>query len=651
MSADTKTVFELRKAGKIDEAYKMAQQLYEAQPDDEWVNKAMFYTLYDKIKAESEHMDNNTQVLLGKQVSQLKLPEDDKAINTCLGIIKRILDPNYDKLQQASEFSKKGLFKKAVDIYKVIIVNYKEDEYVNICYGWDLYRLAKEIIVKTPDNFRECKTCLNYYLKLSNPRPSHLHSSILRLALKLAKDDKLDIVAFAKMWDLNTFDSEDFRPSVFEGKTYPSLAEQAYQELFKELSRNPNHENVEHFSSFLDKAIETFPDNIWLIYYKVKILSSLHENDQALKYMIKVLRKKSSEYWAWKYAGDILAGSDDLERSVSCYCKAMLCTGEEDKLLRVKADFVPILVKSGYTTEAVIEVNNVLASNDDKLKQEISQYQSEPWWVTKLDKKESNKEFYLKMSASASDLLHHDLPWHKAVFVETFRTKQKNKELAKLMIVEEPGKLTETVTSTKNYPVLKKLTPGQAVMVKYTIEEGKLNVLGLELRNDGFAWDILPSQIAVVDHINEGKNIVHCISINRSHISYGHRTGQKDMLRADSVYGGVIRLTGSNEVSMFEVGMPLEIRAFSKVSSKGIILDIRGYTKLEPDATDSDLVMSFSGNVRINDYGYGFVDNVFIHASMVSEHQLVNSDQVHGRAIRKFVKRENAWGWHCFRID
>ena len=84
------------------------------------------------------------------------------------------------------------------------------------------------------------------------------------------------------------------------------------------------------------------------------------------------------------------------------------------------------------TTEAVIEVNNVLASNDDKLKQEISQYQSEPWWVTKLDKKESNKEFYLKMSASASDLLHHDLPWHKAVFVETFRTKQKNKELAKL---------------------------------------------------------------------------------------------------------------------------------------------------------------------------------------------------------------------------
>ena len=651
MSVDTKIVFDLRKEGKIDEAYEKAQQLFEANPEDEWVKKAMFFTLYDKIKAADINGDKEGLKLWVNKVDLLQLPEDDEAIDKCLSIIRSMNDPNHDLLQQAREYSKQKQYKKAVEIYKSVIADYKEDEYVTNSYGWDLYHLAKESLDKTPTNIREVKIYLNDYLKLSNPRPSHLHSVILRMSLKLSKDEKLDMVVFARMWDLSKLEHEDFQTSVFEGKTYPSLAEQAYQELFKQLSKSPTWDNAQYFDRFLEKAIETFPDNIWLIYYKVKILSSLREFDVALRYMISVLRKKSREHWAWRYAGDIMAGSDNLEMAVSCYCKALLCSGEEDQLIKVRAGFVPLLVNSGKLKEAVIEVNKILASNDEKLKQDMKKHQSAPWWDPKVDRNASNKQFYMERSQKATDLLHQDLPWHKALYLETFKTKQKNRELARFTVEEESRGLKETVAATKNFPVLSKMTRGQPVKLKYSVEGDKLNVLALEPREDGSAWDLLPDRIAVVDGVNPVKNIVYCISIKGKRITYSKYLWSKDMLAAGSIYKGTIHIHNSSELDNFKVGTPLEIKAITKTGKEEEYLDIVSYKIADPETDLGELVCIFSGNIRITETGLGFVDNVFFHASTVKEHQLADMDKVSGKALRSFDKKKKAWGWKCYLIE
>lgn len=651
MSVETKIVFDLRKSGKIGEAYEKAQQLFEANPEDEWVKKAVFYTLYDKIKAAVDNGDKEGLKLWVKKVDLLQLPKGDEVIDNCQSKIRRMLDPNHDLLQQASEYSKQKQYKKAVEIYKSVIADYKEDEYVNNSYGWDLYHLAKECLDKVPTNTREVKIFLNDYLKLSNPRPSHLHSVILRMALKLSRDEKLDMVVFARMWDLSKLDHEDFQTSVSEGKTYPSLAEQAYQELFKQLSKSPTRENAQYFDSFLEKAIETFPDNIWLIYYKVKILSSLREFDVALRFMISVLRKKSGEHWAWRYAGDIMTGSDNLEMAVSCYCKALLCSGEEDQLIKVRAGFVPLLVRLGRPTEAMIEVNKILAGNDEKLKQVMKKYQATPWCDPKVDTNASNKQFYLERSQKATDLLHQDLPWHKALYQETFKTKQKNKELARFTVEEESGGLKETVASTKNFPVLNKMTRGQAVKLKYSVEGDKLNVLALEPREDGSAWDLLPDRIAVVDGVNPVKNIVYCISIKGKRTTYSKYFWSKDMLAAGSIYKGTIHIHNASELSKFKVGTPLEIKAIMKTGKEEEYLDIVSFKFADPQTDMGELVCSFSGNIRITETGQGFVDNVFFHASTVTENHLADMDKVSGKALRNFDKKKKAWGWKCCLIE
>ena len=530
MLNDVKTVYRLRKEGKNDEAYIVAKQLYEAQPDDDWVNRAMFFTLYDKIKASAGNLDNGAITLLKNQIAQLKLPEDNQIINNCLRNIKIILDPYHNKLQQAKELSKQGSLRKAVEIYKSIISNYSDDEQINNSYGWDLYRLAKEVLNKSPANFRESKLYLNDYIKLSNTRPSNLHSCVLQLALKLAKDEKLDIIAFVKMWDLNKFETKDFVQNDYNGKTYPSLAEQTYQELFKNLSKKPTHDNIQYFFGFLDEAIDTFLENVWLLYYKAKILSTTQKYDEALKVMIIVLRKKNSEYWAWKFTGELFEKLKNHEMAISCYSQAMLCNVEEDKQLSVRANILPILIKDSLFAEAVIEINKILISNNEKSSRDLQKYKSTSWWNPNASSSASNNEFYKQRSASASELIHYDLPWNKATFIEIFRTKRKNSELGKLLVETEAGKLVEAIASSNGLSVIKNLTPGQAVKAKYTVEGEKVTILAIDVRSDGSAWDILPSQMAVVDHVNHDKNIVHCISVNQSNISFIHRSRQKDML-------------------------------------------------------------------------------------------------------------------------
>ena len=101
----------------------------------------------------------------------------------------------------------------------------------------------------------------------------------------------------------------------------------------------------------------------------------------------------------------------------------------------------------------------------------------------------------------------------------------------------------------------------------------------------------------------------------------------------------------------FKIGMSLEIKSFVRHRKIGTGLDIRDYKILDPDKEVQDLVIYFSGNIRVNNAGFGFVDNVFIHTSIIREHQLTHNDYVRGKAIRKFVDRENAWGWTCYFVD
>lgn len=648
---DTKTVFKLRKEGKIEEAYKLAKELHDAKPDDEWTNKALFYALYDKIKIEDKKRNNDALALLSHQVKKLKLPEDDEAINTCYAIIKRILDPNYDKIQQAKEFSKKGMYKKSVDIYKELISNYPDDVFINDRYGWDLYHLAKEVFNKKPANFSEIKVYQYDYLKLSNTRPSLLHSCMLQLALQLYENEKLNIVEFVKIWNLHLLRTEDYKQSESKEKEYQSLAEKVYQVFFKELSRSSVREDIICFDGFLKKAIECFPDNIWLTYYRSKMLDALRKYDEALNCMVKVLKTKPGEYWAWQYAGIILERSGDFDLAVACYCKALICPVEKDKLLKVRSNLVHLLVKSDKLTEASIEVRIIMESNNERIIQGITHYLSENWWKENSNKIKSNKEFYAAQAAKTSELLHNDLPWHKAVFAGSFISKQKNKILAKLLVEKENGRLEETIAPVKSFPFLKNQPEGLPLKTKIYVDKDKLNILAIEQRNDGSKWDIIPSYFSMVDQINDKKTSVRCIAVNKDHLSYSKQAGQEHMLTAESIYSGVLQLPSQEELTKFKVGRPVEIRALIKKWAQRTVLDIFSYRLLESDAIDFNLVKDFTGNIKILYSGFGFVDNVYIPTELIKDNQLKDHDLVRGEAIRQFVEPKNAWGWNCFNIE
>lgn len=65
---------------------------------------------------------------------------------------------------------------------------------------------------------------------------------------------------------------------------------------------------------------------------------------------------------------------------------------------------------------------------------------------------------------------------------------------------------------------------------------------------------------------------------------------------------------------------------------------------------DADFKKQFSnkieGKVRINEgKSFGFIEDVFIHPSIVKAKKMVNGINISGEAIKTFKKDKNIWGW------
>jgi len=74
--SSSKEVFALRKAGSLDEAYAMALEVIEAEPNDEWNIKALAWCLYDLTKRSVSQNNYSTakiyvEKLEGFQIGQL----------------------------------------------------------------------------------------------------------------------------------------------------------------------------------------------------------------------------------------------------------------------------------------------------------------------------------------------------------------------------------------------------------------------------------------------------------------------------------------------------------------------------------------------------------------------------------------------------
>ena len=626
----SKEVFAKRRAGEIDNAYRMAQQLMGTPDPGEWDVKAFGWCLIDLIKRDSKAGQQQNLEHYRQQLETLDVDPDDDIFTQQREYALKLCNPSGQAMQQAKKNSQEGRHLEAVRIYFQLFNDGDHSDGVQTSLGWELYRLAKQVSDQDPPNFGMAHQCMHDYFRLTLERPSNLHSCILRVADKMAKADNMQMGDFVRAWGLENLTAEDFERFIGkDGKSYPSLAERAVQKASKDAFGRNAVEDLNYIEPYLSDCIERFQDNLWLKYYKAKVLVELGRFDEALPFGLEVVKSKTNDFWTWGLLGDIHQGiSTDLR--LACYCKALLCSKDVNFVGSVKLKLALMLIVSEEYEKAKLEIDEVIhyrSNNNQKIPPNAAMMMEQDWYAA-TTASSSNRALYIEQAKAAEELLYSNLPWVNAVFGDSFTTKQKPGKPRRKLYIESPD-IPFDATIAESKVAMLKPQPGAGIRVKGEFDDKqRFQSYVVQDRPGAIPWDIFEEQIGVVDHVNTQKKLLHYL--------------------IDRKLDGVVHFTDLKE--RLHEGDAIVVRFSSFTGKQGELQRVVTARKANEPAPIS-LLKTFEGHVSLGN-GMGFTDNgIFIPPPLVVEHQIQNGSRISGKAVLNYNKKRLEWGWKALKID
>ncbi|HCK92919.1 MAG TPA: hypothetical protein DHW71_08030 [Gammaproteobacteria bacterium] len=476
------------------------------------------------------------------------------------------------------------------------------------------------------------KRNINEYLKLKVETPSLLHSCMLQLAYKTAKEDKINMGAFVKFWGLDNLRPEDYEQGLSDkGDTYPSTAEKVIQLATRHAFQNNATPELLYLLPFIDRCIMRFPENIWLKLNKAKALLATNQNQEAMSYGIQVVKNKPHDYWAWELLGDIHQASNT-EKTFSCYCKALLCSKDIGFVSKVKIKLAKLLEKNELFPEAKLEIEQVIqykTEKEHKIPQEAERL-TKTHWFAETQSSQSNQELYTSHAPLAESILYENLPWYQAVIGNTFSTEDKQgktKYKRKLYIKTKSFPLEVIIPESKL--TFSKNNLGTGINIKGEFDSlRRFQVYAIDERKADSDWDIFTEQLCIVDHVNTKKKIIHFIF--------------------DMNIDGIIAFDDLSD--RFREGDAILLRLAKYSSKQGTrykALTASKTNQLPPET----LLTTFSDEVRVSN-GMGFTeDDIFIPPPLIEAHKVKDGSTVTGKAILNYNSKKSTWGWKAISLN
>jgi len=627
----SREVFARRKLGELDEAYQMALQLMKEPDKSEWDIKAFGWCLIDLIKRDVKAGGSENLKAYCQQLESIEVSTDDEILSKQRMYSLTLCSADGQFISKARFLSKQGEYKQAIEIYRKVASSETDNTDYHTSYGWDIYKYIKQLFSAEHKNILRIKKLLHEYLSLNTERPSQLHSSLLFIASRIANENELDMLAFLKLWDISNLRQEDYEKHVAEdGKEYDSLAEKVIRQASKSAEKSADVLSVNEFLPYLDEAIKRFIDDIWLIKSKAKIMLSLKRYEEATRYAIEFTRTKNMEFWSWEMLGDIRLASNHVTEAVACYCKALLCNGDDKFTGKLRVKLAELLVELTDFTHAKYEINRVYEHKNKeghKIPDKIAEFRSTAWFASS-GMPESNNDFYKRNVHIAESLLFDSLPWIEASIGDSFSLKNKpGKTMRKIYVKSDMGPFEVVIPEDKhNIPKLEK---GAGLRVKGEFEnDERFNIYQVEKRAFELKWDIFPERIGVVDQVNYKKKVIHFI--------------------VQAGVDGVIHFDELNDEYREDDGISLKL-ARSK-TKQGV--RYRALTAMKSDLfPDSSVRKEFLESVRV-DKGMGFTENdIFFPPPLISKFNISNDETVSGVAVISYNQKRDSWGWRAVSID
>lgn len=631
-SVTSNQVFTKRKAGQLDEAYKLGIKLLEKDSTDPWNIRAMAWVLVDLIKKQSPQ-NSALQNDYTSRLKALQIPEDDEVLNNHVGIALNFNNKNSALERKAKDHSSAGHHAQAAEIYRQLLIEDSENRSLRTKLGWEYYRLAKEAMSQSKVDVLAVKQLLNKYIQLKAERPSLLHSLFLGLADRLSGEANFNLSAFLKIWGVENVREEDFKPfrNLETGEEYTPLAEKICLHAVKQTAAQKDSEFLSVLLPLLDRVIGSANDPIWLHLAKSRALDVLGHHKESFDLAVNVTKQKMNDYWAWELLGDIKAHSNT-EASLGCYCRALSLKPKEEFIGKLRLKLASILVAQGNLSEAKFEIEKVIENklkDNYKIPSEAINFQSSSWFETTIAST-SNDSLYQANSEITENLLFEHLPWLLACAGETYSLKDKpHVKRRKILIQKASNELPVDVALPENRLAALALEPGDGLKVKgETDSKGFFSVFSIEKRHAESSWDILPNKIGVVDHVNHRKELIHVI-----------------FARAVDTVIPFNQLKERPTVGDF----------LSVKLSKSIRNGATRYSAIEPKKTKieppNNVFRHFDDSVReTNGFAFSDREDIFIDPSLVKTHQISDGDNVTGRAALNHNTKRNEWGWKAIVV-
>jgi hypothetical protein len=395
-----KEVTELRKAGKLKDAYLLAQnELEEAM--------APFMVIDSASGTETNHEAN------------LLWPK--RALGWVL----------FDYIKQTN----------TVELFDVFILRIEElfglqlpltESLLFDQLAWQFGKMAFSLSKMVPVPTEKSNILLERLISFHFSKPSEGYSFIFKSFHKLFKDSD-QYLTFADWWNFENFRAENFLKEKLEnGMEVMAIAEQAYIAYAKHLLPKTinNYETsfdkskAEEFLPKISEIIDNYPQFQYPPYFKAKLLLALGDKENMLSALLPFAKKKQNDFWVWDIFAEVFV--NESEKVFACYCRALLCNSPEEMLVNLRQKMARVLVSKQLFNEAKTEIEKILTTKKakgHKIPNEVANWQNQEWYL-KATSKKSNVEIYKQYAHFAEDLLFSDIP-EETVIVEFVNTDKK----------------------------------------------------------------------------------------------------------------------------------------------------------------------------------------------------------------------------------
>jgi len=362
-----KEINNLRKAGDLDEALKMANEALESEPDNIWNKRAAAWVHYEYLKKNSQPKSYETFKKHLQSIKDLKLPNDENMV--------------FDNS------------------------------------AWQIGSIVFGLLKQDPKDQMKISELFNIIKDFSFSKPSEAYTFIYK-AFHKGYQNWMLYLNFANWWDFENFRPDDYLKQEYNGRKIMSIAEQAYIAYSKILLEGDpfavkggvDKDKIRTFIPKLNQLIEKHPEFQYPPYFKAKLLLALGDEENTLSSFLPFAKQKRNSFWVWELMSQIFL--DDKEIQFACYCKALSLNTPEEYLVKIRQTFAGMLMEKKMYREAKTEIQRLISTREKqqwRLPNQIIQWTEQDWYKSATREK-GNKDLYSKHLNKAEEILFQDIP-------------------------------------------------------------------------------------------------------------------------------------------------------------------------------------------------------------------------------------------------